>query len=174
MSFVTPPVVWEPLPAPLAAIGDRMRLVLAAWDGTPYMQGQQCPGVGVDCVRFVTGFLAAMDRREGNLGDLKIPQDASMHNKKKALGAMRFFLSEWPDHENILDSGRVQPGDILVLGPPNGGPGHAIVVGPDKNTLWHTCAVGVAQQCWLFKKPMTKLFRAYRHTNREADRKSVV
>lgn len=157
---------WEPLPDPLRGLGDRLLHEFEGWRGTPHRPGQKCKGVGVDCVRFVVSVLESLTGRVS--GDVKIPQDASMHNKAAASRALRLFLSSWPLHEDIKESGKVQPGDVIIVGPPNGGPGHALIVGVQKNTLWHAANSGVRMCGWCLERPMTKVFRVYRGTDRRS------
>ena len=38
----------------------RLYNILLSWEDTPYCPGQQCKGVAVDCVRFVSGVLDEM------------------------------------------------------------------------------------------------------------------
>lgn len=113
-------------------VEDRLMEILHSWDGTPHMDGQQCRGVAVDCVRFVS---AVLDELAGTNTQLdRLPQDASFHNADVCWKAFKRFMSEFPT-KDVLDS-EMQPGDVLITGPKNGGPGHAIIVGAD-GALWH-------------------------------------
>ena len=166
MTTSTLPLIWEPLPTYLTPLGLRLLAELKSWEGTPHMPGQKCKGAGVDCVRFV---IAVLESWTGSppTRDVQVPQDASMHSPKTAFNALRFFLESWPNHVDASRSGRAQPGDILVVGPVKGGPGHAIIVGPEPNTLWQASSCGVYRGGWILERPMTRVFRAYRGSNRE-------
>ena len=114
------------------AVEARLMAILRSWDGTPHMDGQQCCGVAVDCVRFVS---AVLDELSGTRTELeRLPQDASFHNADICWKALRQFMQAFPSTD--VGRGSVQPGDVLITGPKNGGPGHAIVVGADQ-ALWH-------------------------------------
>jgi cell wall-associated NlpC family hydrolase len=111
--------------------------LLEEWRGTPYMPGQQCKGVATDCVRFVS---AVLDEITGVPKTLeRLPQDMSFHNPEKARSGLRSFLKKYPSE--IVTDGTVQPGDVLIMGPLNGGPGHAAIVG--KRGYWHCDSTGV-------------------------------
>jgi len=111
-------------------IEDRLVSILESWEGTRHRDGQQCKGVAVDCVRFVTGVLDELYGIKTEIA--RLPQDASFHSKETCFAALRVFLKNYP-HEDV--EGDLQPGDIVVTGPRGGGPGHAIIVG--KKYLWH-------------------------------------
>jgi hypothetical protein len=116
----------------------RLSNIFRSWEGTPYRAGQQMKGPkgGVDCVRFAFGVL---DELYGFVRcDVpKLPQDIALHNKTTAMKAMRQLLKLYEPNAKVED-GTVQPGDIVVVAPPNGGPGHALVGGIRPNTLWHS------------------------------------
>ena len=113
-------------------VEDRLMKILRSWDGTPHMDGQQCRGVAVDCVRFVS---AVLDELAGTSTQLdRLPQDASFHNADVCTKALRRFMKAFPSR--TVEDGEMQPGDVLITGPKNGGPGHAIVAGAD-GALWH-------------------------------------
>lgn len=127
-------LTWRPLPPEDEAFGKKLATVLAAWQGTPYHEGQQAPGLGVDCVRFVCAVLDEMLLRE-RTPISTLPPDAAMHNRAGALGVMKKIASLYP-HVTVEDES-LEPGDVVVVGPRNGGPGHAMIVGTQKNVLWH-------------------------------------
>lgn len=115
-----------------AEVEARIMQVIREWEGTPYGAGQKCKGVAVDCVRFVSSVL---DELTGKSHDLdRLPQDASFHNKELVGAGLRSFLTMYPS--DILPEGvPSEPGDVIVMGPRNGGPGHAAIVG--KGAYWH-------------------------------------
>jgi len=117
-----------------AEVEDRIRNILYSWEGTQHMDGQQAKGKGVDCVRFVA---AVLDELSGTKTDiLHLPRDTSFHKRDTAIAGMKLFIKQFNGYSLDPDE-PLQPGDILVTGPRNGGPGHAIITGPD-NFLWHS------------------------------------
>lgn len=134
------------------------------WEGTPYMSGNQCPGAGVDCVRWVTAVLDHMYERPPT--DIKtLPSDGSFHNKRGAMRAMIHIKRLYPHCTVVKDT--LQPGDLLIVGPPGGGPGHAMLVGIEPNTLWHcTPNSGVVKTGWALVVGNQQIFRVYRAKDR--------
>ena len=116
----------------------RLVEVLKSWEGTPYMAGQAVKEVGVDCVRFVASVVAELQGRD--LGRLNLPMDAAFHHPAKARRALQILLETFP-HEEVSWLER-EPGDVLILSPPGGGPGHAMIVGSAAD-LWHATQGGV-------------------------------
>ena len=117
-------------------VGRAIDDICRGWVGTPYMPGQQCLGVAVDCVRFVS---AVLDEILGERVEThRLPQDMSFHNPAGAKSAMKQFLSRAP-HFKVEPP--LQPGDVIVMGPTGGGPGHAAIVGLD--AIWHCGPTGV-------------------------------
>jgi len=115
---------------------DRLRKVLKSWEGTPYKLGDQRKGLGVDCIRFCCGVADEMFgyiRTEIEL----LPQDMSMNQPSTAFATMRKLKTMYSPIGYIDIDDPLEPGDIIVAGPDNGGPGHLMFVGADKNTLWH-------------------------------------
>jgi hypothetical protein len=131
-----PPVVsWRTLESGQALA--RLAAVLAPWEGTPYAPGQQCRGVGVDCVRFV---IAVLDELTGKQTAIRtLPPDSSVHNPAAARERMELISQAYAPYLEVTD-GVVEPGDILVTGPLHGGPGHVMIVGNQRNVLWHATA----------------------------------
>lgn len=114
----------------------RLERILDSWEGTPYVPGQQMKGAGVDCVRFVC---AVLDELYGfaRVPLPELPGDISLHARETAIAAMRFIMKIYEPNEQVMD-GHLEPGDILVVAPPNGGPGHAMIVGARENEVWHS------------------------------------
>ena len=156
-SIVIPKFSWRSLDPAIEAHVSR---VLENWIGTPYRDGQQVPGVGTDCVRFVTGCIDQLQGREIQPIP-KLPNDASLHNREAAMRVMRIIISLYEPLEEVKD-GTLEPGDIIIVGPPKGGPGHAMFVGVRKNTLCQATQHGV-QLCGLaFPIQYCKLFHIFR------------
>lgn len=108
---------------------------LARWELTPYMRGQRCRGVAVDCVRFVTGLLDDLygfERAEAP----RLPPDIAFHNRRGALAGMREVLRLYRPYDRVRD-GTIEPGDVIVSGPVGGGPGHGMIVGVERATIYH-------------------------------------
>ena len=115
-------------------VEDRLQKILCSWEGTQHMDGQQSKGKGVDCVRFVS---AVLDELGGTKTDIiHLPRDTAFHQRATAMSGMRLFIKQFGGY-SVPAEEPLQPGDILVTGPANGGPGHAIIVGPDR-FLWHS------------------------------------
>lgn len=124
---------WRVLPEHLA-INHRLETFLLLWRGTPYLDGNQCPGYGVDCFRFVCGVLDSLEGKKRHLDF--IPRDQSMHDREGASRAMRTVLEMYRPFETV-DNGQVEPGDIFITGANGGGPGHALIAGLSQGELWH-------------------------------------
>ena len=147
----------------------RLRAVLASWDDTPYQHNQQIKGVGVNCSRFLAGVLDEMYRRPTKTVLPDFPADGAMHDRAGAFRALRFFLDHYPNHPDEVVDGWCEPGDVIVVGPVNGGPGHAMIVGVDPNTVWHSpgpeesvCFTGFS-----LPEKYQRLFAVYRMSDRE-------
>ncbi|MDE3097683.1 MAG: hypothetical protein KGK07_16980, partial [Chloroflexota bacterium] len=118
----------------------RLREVLLAWEGTPYLPGQCARQRGVDCVRFVAGVYA--DLRGVPAAALpRLPQDLSFHAPGRALAAAALMRRACAPLARVRD-GIVQPGDALVVARQTGAPGHAMLAGFDPYTLWHAPGPG--------------------------------
>lgn len=106
------------------------------------MPGQQCVGVGVDCVQFVA---AVLDELHG-LPVQPVPRyahDMALNNPIMAARVARYLASRYP---NTTEPGDLlEPGDVVVCAlTANSGPGHVMIVGPDENTAWHSVeSIGV-------------------------------
>ncbi len=127
---------WLPVDPRIEA---RILQVVAPWTGTPYMSGQQMPGMGVDCYRFVCAVLDELYGEPNDLRKINIPHDTCMHNPSKAKAGMRKILERYP-HEILQGVGEVQSGDIVVTGQ-NGAPGHAMIA--LNMSFWHQSGIKV-------------------------------
>jgi len=125
-------LVWQPGDLSSTALA-YLNGVLLSWEGTPYQTAQQCKGAGVDCVRFVCGVL---DELYGLKTDITtLPRDAQMHNAAEAMKVARLIKALYEPNKLVQDN-VIEPGDVIVVGPAEGGPGHTLIVGPQKNTVW--------------------------------------
>lgn len=155
------PVQWCPNYGPWV---NRLGAVLASWEGTPYVGGQQTKGEGVDCIRFGCAVLDELYDRPRTLLPIRAA-DASMHDRPGSMSVMRQIIRRYPNHATVTD-GIVQPGDVLVVGPGGGGPGHMMIVGPARNTVWQASASKV-HFTGLYLPSGATLFRVYRMVDRE-------
>jgi hypothetical protein len=142
----------------------RLERILLSWEDTPYSPGQQEKREGVDCIRFGCAVLDELYCRP----ETDLPPraaDASMHDREGAFSVMREIMRRYPNHVTVTD-GQVEPGDILVVGPRNGGPGHMMIVGHARNTVWQASASKV-HFTGLYLPWGATLFRVFRMTDRE-------
>lgn len=161
-------LTWRPMTAELRTVQlqtYRLDRILRDWAGTPYVEGMQGEGQGVDCVRFV---YAVLDELHGfeRKDPWTLPQDSAMHNREGAFRTMRGICERYP-HERVMD-GTLEPTDVIVTGPKGGGPGHALIVGPRRWELWHATLTDVHRTGKGFlDNPENELFRIYRMTSKE-------
>lgn len=142
----------------------RMERILSQWEGTPYHEGQSLKGVGTFCTAFICSVLDELYQNRRPTPLPEIPTDAAMHDRATAMRGLRWFLSHYPQHEEITST-IVQPGDILVTGPVGGGPGHGILVGPRENTLWQ-CSGGSVHFTGMSLPDAYQLHAVYRMKDR--------
>lgn len=159
---ISPKFTWRPVDA---AIEAHVQRVLDSWVGTPYRDGQQVKGVGTDCVRFV---VATIDELFGRPCQPipKLPGDACLHDRASAMRVMRIILEKYQPMEEVVN-GTLEPGDVLVVGPPRGGPGHAMFAGARRNTIYQATTAGVHQCGLSFPPHYCKLFHVFRATEKE-------
>ena len=127
---------WKPLDFPGSdVVTARIQAACERWEDTPYMAGQQVPGMGVDCVRLVCG---VMNELYGVKHDIpREIQDRSLHDPAGAQKVTDLICTYYADHVALNRADRcVEPGDVVVTGHGLGGPGHALLVGAEKNTMW--------------------------------------
>lgn len=128
---------WVSAPASVLAALER---AIGRWQGTPYRVGQQTPGMGVDCVRFVCGVLDDVTGRQTPIETL--PQDAAMHARTSAILAMKRIKQLYQPNAEVHD-GTIESGDLLITALPGGGPGHVLIAGAKPWHLWESTATGV-------------------------------
>lgn len=162
--YSNPGFIWQPAPPRFCA---RMGRILAEWEDTPYMSGQQLKGEHADCIGFVFQLIDELlgvpsgERK-------KLPPDSSMHNRSLAMAAMRELLRLYPSAKRVED-GVVKPGRIILTGHSDGGPGHVMIAGPRKNTLWHcNPGIGVKQTGFAFAERSQSVYGIYRITDLES------
>ena len=143
-------------------VSNRVQEVLNSWLGTKYMDLQCRKGGGVDCVRFVCAVADELYGFEREPLD-KMPADRSLHDRKGAMAGMRKIVERYKPISDVTMCEWVEPGDIFVVGPRNGGPGHAMIVGGIPGHVWHTIReVGVQVTGMPALDRNTDLFRIYR------------
>lgn len=136
-----------------------LREAIEPWDQTPYLPDKQTAGVGVDCVRFVCAVMDSLTGRETDPRTL--PQDAGLHRPDLARAAMRAIMTSYRPFTRV-EGRRVQGGDVLVVGPIEGGPSHAMIVGWEPNTIWHSTTPRVQMTGFTLDDTL-KVFKVYRH-----------
>lgn len=143
----------------------RISEVLDSWLGTPYAAGQAAKGLAIDCVRFVAGVLDELNhRKQQQLHYLRLPSDLGMHNRREALRGLRLFRRAYEPNEMVNDF-VIEPGDVLMTGPADGGPTHAEFAGTRRNTFYHATIDGVTVTGIL--KPVGTQFAVIRPMNKE-------
>ncbi len=132
------PFEYQPMPW-----GPEVERVCSSWAGTPYKEGAFSRGVAVDCVHFM-GCVFDELFKTSRVDQIKsLRGDVSLHDREGVLRAMRAVLTVYPNER--VRGLFLQPGDIVVTGPKNGGPGHVMISGL-RGHLWHaTSAAGVSR-----------------------------
>lgn len=148
-TYLPMPLSWHPMRLGLglsndhvrsSAIEKRIGKVLESWEGTPYSLKMSRRGEGTYCSAFVCHVLDELYFRTPT--ELpKIPDDISFHDWAGAVAGLKWFLRQFPSAERIEGQGEVEPGDVIITGPVDGGPGHAIIVGSRRNTMWQASGV---------------------------------
>jgi len=161
LRLIRMPLQWRRVSAPWVA---RLERILLSWENTPYVPGQQKKQEGVDCIRFGCAVLDELYCQRTTPLPLRAA-DASMHDRPGSFSVMRDIMRRYPNHDTIT-SGETEPGDILVVGPAEGGPGHMMLVGHDRNTVWQASASKV-HFTGLYLPASATLFRVFRMTDRE-------
>ena len=118
----------------------KFQFVLNSWRDTPYILGQSCKKVGVDCIHFFHSVLDEMTGYERQF--LRLPPDACFHKRDTSIAALKTILEAYKPYTKIED-GIVQPGDVFVTGTSQGGPGHGMIAGVKRNEIWHATNGGV-------------------------------
>jgi cell wall-associated NlpC family hydrolase len=160
-AHVPVPRIWRPSGLPFEA---RLEALLARWQDTPYLRGQQCEGVGVDCVRFVCAVWDDLIGRPRQPIE-RLPSDMAMNAPETARAAMRRMTELYGPFEEI-EGPYAEPGDFFVTGGVRAGPGHAIIVGARRNTIWQAGTGRVAQGGWSLIEGDQELLHHKRFLNR--------
>ena len=120
------------------------------WIGTPHINGQCEPQLGVDCVNFAC---AVLDELHGyDRSKLpKIPRhapDTSLRDRRTAIAMVRFVSERYPNR--VVRDGTITPGDVIVT-KVGENPGHILIAGWTPWTAWHAinhrgvCQTGIGQ-----------------------------
>ena len=147
-------LVWSPGDP---RVQQRVRRVLAAWEGTPYAMGQGTRRVATDCVGFVCGALSDLYRRR--IPREHIAEDAALHRPEISKQAMRTMLEQFPSRRILAASERieVEPGDVVVVG--QNAPEHALIVGASAG-LWECLRRGGVRRTGLTPdRPIVAVYR---------------
>ncbi len=156
------PLTWHPGPP---ALRKRLQPVLRNWEHTPFMAGQCCPGVGVDCTHFVCAVVDELYGRSPRAVRRYKPGTGSQSIAEGAR-AIRELRGMFPASRAVRN-GTLQPADVVVLRYGRG-PNHAAIVGFTPNTLWH-CSMGMGGKVSQVSLALfaSRIIRAYRMTDRE-------
>ena len=150
---------WRPTP-----YDDRLNDLFEKWKDTPYIEGQQRAGSGVDCFRFVCAVLDGMEHTKRTVEH--IPADRSIHDRRGAFRGFKRVLERFKPFEVVKDK-VLEAGDVLISGPKGGGPGHALIAGSKPLTLWHVPGVGLRVRRIGMALSQGQLFRIYRTSNKD-------
>ncbi len=132
-------MIWQPGDPQLAA---RLRVILESWRDTPWVAGQCCKGVGVDCVRFVAAVLDELCGTSHARTLPRLPQDLGVHDAFGAAEAAVSMVRKYP-HEDVRRDGIVRPADVIAV-TLHIGLTHTLIVGPDPSVAWHAVSpIGV-------------------------------
>lgn len=126
-----------------AYITKKIDVICNSWVNTPYMPGQRCKNVGVDCVQFICGVLDELNNRPcGSTEISRLSQDTGANDHDGMHGAIIAKQIMKLNPAKRLDVFCLQPGDLVVckLGRYGGG-GHTMIVSGQKNVLYHACNV---------------------------------
>lgn len=162
MAHVEQPWTWRS-PPELSGFVARLERILAGWRGTRYLAGSGARGTGADCVGFVAGVLDEMFGTTTPRSHL--PADLSLHSRVGAIAAMRAIRRTFRAHYAVKD-GVLEPGDVVVTGPVDGGPGHAMIVGCRRAQVWHCTPGGGVCRTGYSITGLHKVFRVYRMEDR--------
>lgn len=156
------PLLWEPSSP---ALRRRLAEVLKPWLDTPFMLGQCCRGVGVDCTHFVCAVLDELYGRTPPRPIRRWQPGIGMQSVRGGAVVMREIVSLFPAARRAR--GALEPGDTVVLRYGRG-PGHLAIVGPERNTIWHVPMGIGAKVCHApLKMFLGRAVRAYRMTDRQ-------
>ncbi len=161
--FIHPmvPLEWQPGPCQLRRV---LELNLRPWEDTPFMAGQCCPGVGVDCTHFVCAVLDKLYGRDPR-GVRRWRPGTGLTNLAAGAKILRCILKMFPESQRIR--GALEPGDAVALRYGRG-PSHVALVGFAPNTIWH-CPMGPGAR--VSQMPMAvftgRIVRAFRMKDRE-------
>lgn len=149
----------------------KFQSLLDDWEGTPFMLGQRVKGVAVDCVNFVAAVLDEITGQKTSIASL--PTDSCFHDPKRTYSAFRSFLCKYLHTEVTPFDGvyHLEPGDIIVCGPKDGGPGHGMVVGVEKNVLYHCDHLSVTRTGCSFGEKKNSVYcfkKVYRLSGKKA------
>lgn len=148
----------QPLPSRIESKIDK---VLLGWIGTRYRLGSRTKGKFVDCLNFATAFLDEMSGRPTPPPVRQLRGDACLHSEESCRAAMRTILRSYSPYQEVVD-GSLEPGDIIVEGPEDGGPGHVLIASTAENVAVHTGTYKVCPRS-VQPPPGRKVFAVYRY-----------
>lgn len=130
------------------------------WIGTPYRDGHNAIGVGIDCVRFVVAILDQLYRITAAPIPV-LPPDTSLHDPRAVARIIAILKRRYPVLQVAAPGPRdFQPGDIAIVRYHAGAPGHVGIIGADTRLIFHAINdVGVSQTS---VETTESIIRAYR------------
>lgn len=154
------PLAWTGGPAQLRHV---LALAVKPWEDTPFMAGQCCPGVGVDCTHFVCAVLDALYGRAPRKVRRWKP-GTGIANLKAGAQVLRSIGKMFPESYRV--NGVLEPGDTVAMRYGRG-PNHVALVGWVQNTIW-ACPMGVGGRVSQMPLAMFtgRIVRAYRMRDR--------
>ena len=116
-------------------MSDRLSLAdaLELWRGTPYISGDQRPGLGADCIRLVDGVWESVFGPRPT----RLPahaNDTAFHRQDIVQEVLTLMIRRW--NLGRIRDGTYRPGDGLIISK-NGVEHHSGVVGMDTRVLLH-------------------------------------
>ena len=154
------PLEWTAGPCELRRA---LELAVKPWEDTPFMVGQCCPGIGVDCTHFVC---AVLDRLYGN-EPRKIRRwkpGTGITSIKAGATVLRHIVKMFPQAYRVREV--LEPGDTVALRYGRG-TNHVALIGWKPNTIWH-CPMGIGGRVSQMPLMMFtgRIVRAYRMRDR--------
>lgn len=115
------------------ARADLLNEALLSWHGTPFAQGQQRKGEGVDCVRFVSAVMEEVGLPVPVLDGVEYSLNEGRHTEHTRLMAWLHDDPAARAHLRVVEQPAL--GDILAVRQ-HSGP-HHLGIASDSRTVWH-------------------------------------
>lgn len=151
---------WAPMNVPSKS-EKALEEELSLWLGTPYMEGNQCRGAGVDCVRFVEAVLWKLyyGRYPTEQEQVrKLAQDAAIGDRRSTTEVARELCRRFPHDIARGKTVAVRPGDVIIV-KEGVGPGHTGIVSTRPNVAIHAIAPEVSSVSLHGLVPIARVIR---------------